>query len=241
MFSVNFSMLLRTLLFCSSASLVSAASADMPEILPNATDSQKDTFYFPPNCDLKPAFKGYSINHLSLVTSNLTRAITFYEEVIGLQHIFTYNASPKYHIAYLGHNTPGFTSCEEITQRKNEIKGLVEFIYLEGATNSPLPTMKKPNTYSHFGLIVPDVKVAEGRVAEWGGRVIKKAGEELDVTNNELGNAYGLGVEAIGALDDEELKAIVEAFKDARTGAIQSAFVADPDGNLIEIQPPVFE
>lgn len=235
-------MLLRTiLLFGSSAWLFSTAFADIPELSPNTTGPQKDTFFFPSDCDLKPAFKDYNINHLSLVTNNLTRAITFYEKVIGLQHIFTYNPIPKYHVAYLGHNTAGFTSCGEFAQRKSEIKGLVEFLYLEGATNSPLPTMKKPNTYSHFGLVVPDVSVAEERAAEWGGKLIKKAGEELDVTNNELANAYGLGVEAIGALDDGELEAIAEAFKDARTGAIQSAFVTDPDGNLIEIQPPVFE
>lgn len=125
--------------------------------------------------------------------------------------------------------------------RKNEIKGLVELLHLEGATNSPAPTMKKPNTYSHFGLVVPDVKEAEERVATHGGRVIKGAGEELDVTNNELANAYGLGVEAIGGLEEGDLERIVEAFRDVRTGALQSAFVADPDGNLVELQPPTFE
>ncbi|KAF1975004.1 hypothetical protein BU23DRAFT_441469, partial [Bimuria novae-zelandiae CBS 107.79] len=183
------------------------------------------------------AFHAYSISHLSLVTSNLTRAIAFYEQGLGLQHIFTYNPIPKYHIAYLGHNTANFTSCAEFTQRKNEVKGLVEFIYLEGATNKPLSTMQKPNTYSHFGLVVPDVKVAEERIITLGGKVIKGTGEELDVTNNELTNAYELGVEAIGSLQEGELEAIAEAFRDPSTGATASSFVADPDGNLIEIQP----
>ncbi|KAJ4353421.1 uncharacterized protein N0V89_005150 [Didymosphaeria variabile] len=213
----------------------------MPTTGLNTTPPHTNSFTFPPSCDLKPAFYGYSINHLSLVTPNLTRALTFYTQALGLQHIFTYNPIPKYHVAYLGHDTANFTSCAEFAQRKNEVKGLIELIHLEGATNHPLPAMKKPNTYSHFGLVVPDVKEAEGRIAAWGGRVIKGAGEETDVTNNELANAYGLGVEAIGSLEEGELEAIVEAFRDVRTGVMQSAFVGDPDGNLIELQPPVFE
>lgn len=101
--------------------------------------------------------------------------------------------------------------------------------------------MQRPNTFSHFGVVVADVKAAEKRIEEAGGRVIKRAGEEVDIRDGKLANAYGLGVEATGALTEEELEAIVEAFGDVRTGAVQSAFVEDVDGNLVEVQPVVFE
>lgn len=92
-----------------------------------------------------------------------------------------------------------------------------------------------------MGLIVPDVQEAQERVAALGGRVIKRAGEDVDIRDKELANAYGLGPEATGALEEDELEELVRAFGDYRTGTVQSAFVADSDGNLIEIQPPIFE
>ncbi|KAK7193445.1 hypothetical protein DPSP01_000008 [Paraphaeosphaeria sporulosa] len=102
--------------------------------------------------------------------------------------------------------------------------------------------MRRPNTFSHFGIVVPDVEKAESRIGDAGGRIVNRVGKEVDISDDALANAYGLRVEAIGELDEGELEAVVEAFNgDRKTGAIQSAFAEDPDGNLVEVQPMCVE
>jgi hypothetical protein len=58
----------------------------------------------------------------------------------------------------------------------------------------------------------------------------------MDSTNHAFANAYGLRVEAVGGSAEGELEAIFEALRDVRTGKVQSAFVADLDGNLVKMQ-----
>lgn len=90
-----------------------------------------------------PATLGYTINHFSLISSDLEKTRCFYGDVLGMRHIYTYHASPNYTIMYMGHaqggkNGTGFMTGEELLSEKDNMVGLIEFVNLKVSTESTL-------------------------------------------------------------------------------------------------------
>jgi lactoylglutathione lyase len=79
---------------------------------------------------------GYTINHFSLISSDLDKTRCFYGDVLGMRHIYTYHASPNFTIMYMGHaqggkNETGFMTGEELLSEKDNMGGLIEFVNLK--------------------------------------------------------------------------------------------------------------
>ncbi|KAH8177570.1 glyoxalase/Bleomycin resistance protein/Dioxygenase superfamily protein [Sarocladium implicatum] len=195
---------------------------------------------------------GFKINHACLNVNNLTASLDFYTNILGLSHIFTFHAADYFKIVYLGHisggvNGSGYQTPEEQNREKNNQKGLLELVWLDPEVleeGKPLPPLvgptQKSNTFSHFGLIVPDVPAMQERVINAGVEVVKKVGETIP--NDRLGAvavSYGLDRLPPGKETDQILAGILSTV-DA-TGGLAFLMINDPDGNLIEVQPLIEE
>ncbi|KAK2759954.1 hypothetical protein FQN54_002690 [Arachnomyces sp. PD_36] len=189
-----------------------------------------------PNEPADPATLGYSVNHFGLVVKDLDATIDFYTKVIGMRHIFTYSASDKFSIAYIGHshggkNGTGYQTTEEMLREKNNSGGLMEFLHLKGGNSAPLSSETRTTTFSHVGLIVPDIKATQDRMDKFGIKVLKRIGE-IPTPGGPLDNAFALGDDMTN--DQAVIAAALRGI--AGIGFEDFLVVADPDGNLIEIQ-----
>lgn len=206
-----------------------------------STNASYNSFYFPPSCNPRAAFTGYGINHLALIVHDITRSLDFYTRAAGLSHLFTYTpAGAEFvKIVYMGHNNNNtaidgpFASCEEFTAQKNSIKGLLELLYLENSTYTPRASTNLTNTFSHIGLIVPNITETQRRMKDLKVKILKPLGV-LPGLEGPVANAYGFGKLSTGNLCDEEKEAIIQGL--IPSGTLEHLFVSDPDGNVIEIQ-----
>lgn len=183
-----------------------------------------------------PATLGYSVTHFGLVVMDLEATLHFYTKVVGMRHIFTYHASDEFTVSYVGHaqggrNGTGYQTPEEMYREKNNLNGLMEFLHFKDANSAPLSSATTTVTFSHVGLIVPDILATQKRMEKFGVKILKRVGENPNA-NGPLDNAFSLG-DAI--TKDQAAKAA------ALKGIIGMGFpaflvVADPDGNLVEIQ-----
>ncbi|KAK5713117.1 hypothetical protein LTR15_011479 [Elasticomyces elasticus] len=192
-----------------------------------------------------PATLGYTINHFALNVNDLNSMVTFYRDVLGLRHIFTYTASLTYTVAYLGYshggkNGTGYQTGAELYAEMNNAEGLLELLY-HNATNSVngssalpfLPSTKIANTFSHIGLVVPDIEAAQRRMESQGVSIVKLTGEPI-AWGSEGAKAFGL----------DEAHWAREAARAALQGITEIGFdsymlIKDPDGNLVEVQQQV--
>lgn len=120
--SIAIAALLPTSLSCSPSQ---ANPSDGPSPLTIGTDGPAP-----------PATIGYTINHFALLVNNLTATRRFYGDILGMRHIFTFQASPTYSVMYMGHaqggkNGTGYMTGAELFAQKDNIEGLIEFVYLE--------------------------------------------------------------------------------------------------------------
>lgn len=185
-----------------------------------------------------PETLGFSLNHLSLIVSNLTASKTFYGDVLGMRHLFTAHLSPHYSITYMGHasggrNGTGYQTGAELLRDKNNAAGLLEFQFLDNAADvdERLASTRRANTFSHIGLIVPSLEKAQERFERHGVNITKRIGVPGDGAEGVL-NALGLGA---AALTDEEERALVSEGQ-LLVGFPQLLVIEDPDGNMIEVQ-----
>jgi lactoylglutathione lyase len=79
-----------------------------------------------------PATKGYFINHIGMLTSDLNRTSEWYKTVLGMREVFTMELSPEYTVMYMAHsqggrNGTGFQTGEEMGLEKNNMAGMIEF------------------------------------------------------------------------------------------------------------------
>jgi len=93
-----------------------------------------------------------------------------------------------------------------------------------------VPSTKVPNTFSHIGLIVPDVEAAQRRMKNHGVEIVKPVGEKVK-----------WGTEGAVAFGFDEAHSTVKDARAALAGIEQIGFdyfllIKDPDGNLIEVQ-----
>jgi lactoylglutathione lyase len=184
-----------------------------------------------------PATTGFFNNHLALNVRNVTASIDFYSRVFGFRHLFTYYLTQHYGFAYMAHasggkNGSGYQTTEEMIREKNNRQGLLEFQFYDvpEATSNLTASTKKTNTFSHIGVIVPDLTVALARFQEMGVNILSKPGD-IPPIGGELMHALGLG--SLKA-NDPDAQIIQGAFQALSSGLI---FITDPDGNLIEVLP----
>ena len=181
-----------------------------------------------------PATLGYTVNHFALIVNDIEASMHFYGKVLGMRHIFTYHASPAYEIAYMsyshgGKNGTGFRSAEELCSEKANIEGLLELLYFKDSKDL-VPSTKRTNTFSHVGLVVPDVRATQARMEKYGVNVVKRVDEPAEVAS-VIGTAYGLG--------ENPSEANAAAAGIAALGFNDFLIVTDPHGNLLEIQNQV--
>ncbi|KAF2813612.1 Glyoxalase/Bleomycin resistance protein/Dihydroxybiphenyl dioxygenase [Mytilinidion resinicola] len=169
-----------------------------------------------------PTTVGFNLNHIAIQVRNLTASRAFYGDVLGLRHIFTYEASADFAIVYMGHaqggrNGTGYQTGAEMARDQWNSEGLLELVW--SSENKHIDSAVFG--FSHLGLIVPDIQAFQDRLIARNIQVEKKVGE---LPSKDFGVYFGLhGKDPVLPKALEEL---VAAF----------VFVRDPDGYLIEVQ-----
>lgn len=149
--------------------------------------------------------------------------------------MFTFHASPFYSIIYMsyshgGKNGTAYQTGPELYSQKTNSEGLIEFIYSKNVAPRLEASTVRATTFSHVGIVVPDVKKAEERMREFGVEVLKGVGTFPNGDDPAAG-VFGLG-------NDERFAE--EALEGIRMiGFEDFLIVKDPDGNAVEIQQQV--
>ena len=190
-----------------------------------------------------PATLGFNINHFSLLVGDLEASIAFYTDLLGMRRLFTYNGNEFFKVAYLGYpsggrNGAGYQTPLELFREKNNKQGLLEFVYIapnvtDPPAERPLASSAKTNSFSHLGLVVPDLDAARERFKENNVTILADVGETPEPENIlPIVNAYGAGLLPEGSDD------VIEDLMTAMLGSGQATMIIqDPDGNIIEVQP----
>ncbi|KAL4927570.1 VOC family protein [Aspergillus undulatus] len=170
---------------------------------------------------------GYFINHVGLLPTNLAPLKHFYHDILGMRLIFDVQLTPEFTITYLGHgqggrNGTGFQTGEEFNREKNNLAGLLEIVTFNVSDDTLLGSVNSTNTFDHIGLVVPDIVV----------EVLKPYGEAIEMFTGPVNNAFGIdeyaGVHAAAKQRLMEAQGII--------GLPLLLMIADPDGNLVEVQ-----
>lgn len=186
------------------------------------------------DCPADAATLGFTINHFCLISKNLTTTEQFYGTVLGMRRLFTYHASDKYDVLYMGNshggkNGTGYQSGAELNNQKNNIEGLIEFFYIHDGDANLTASAVVPNTFSHIGLVVPDIVAAQERFETYGVKILKRFGDLPQNEPGPLANAYGLSV--LTAIEREQAIQGIAGF-----GFGNFVIIEDPDGNVLEVQ-----
>lgn len=219
--------------------LVAPSAACVPNIRSTTDTAQNQTYPWSKlgsDAPSDPETAGYFVNHLSLNVKNVTRSVEFYSNIFGLRHMFTFHVSEHITLTYMGHshggkNGTGYQTAEELTRQKNNVEGLMELIHVD-VPNKQLPgSAQVTTTFSHLGIVVPDIVATQKRLEAHGARVFKPLGQavrlEDEITKTTTFND-------IFKLDEEEQKLAWAVLEKVNSIVI---FVMDPDDNMIEIQP----
>jgi lactoylglutathione lyase len=211
---------------------------------PVRRDNDNATFSYPfleggSDLPADPSTTGYFINHFSLNTNNLTRSVDFYTGIFGLRHMFTYHLTKHMSVTYLGHsqggrNGTGYQTVGELIRNKQNSAGLLELVYFNTTSigGEPIPGPdKRASTFSHIGVIVPDPAATQERLEEYNVTIYKKLAEPMP-KDGPLGSPFALGDATY--LSPEAFEEIQEQMTLLNQLNI---FAADPDGNMLEIQP----
>lgn len=179
-----------------------------------------------------PATLGYTLNHLALVVNNIQATRHFYGDILGMRHIFTFHATDSYDITYMGYsqggkNGTGFQTGEELLRQQKNSQGLIEFLHHRNTSSTFPSSTTSLNTFSHVGLMVPNITQAQARMDQFGVTVLKRLGEDLK-PGSEVAQAYGVEGSA------EQEMAVTEGIE--AIGFAYFLLVSDPDGNIVEIQ-----
>lgn len=194
----------------------------------NITDEAIPSFNLGTDVASDPATLGYMVNHVCLNVQSAEESIDWYEAVFGLRLIFTQRVSEHFSISYMGHaaggrNGTGFQTAAEMNRDKNNREGMLELVSVEGVG---WDVQKTSNGLSHGGVVVPDIEGFQKRLDGMDNvKVVKAFGE---APSTAMPSYAGLA-----ALDQAEQDAIFEVIHDSNLPLI---FVADPSGNVWEIQ-----
>jgi lactoylglutathione lyase len=110
---------------------------------PPSTNEPTNPFVTGSDSPADPETLGYTINHFSLISSDLEKTRCFYGDVLGMRHIYTFHALANYTIMYMGHaqggkKGTGFMTGEELLSEKDNMAGLIEFVNLK-VNRTPIP------------------------------------------------------------------------------------------------------
>jgi lactoylglutathione lyase len=204
----------------------------------NSSSDSSDFFTVGSDGPALPETLGFALNHFSLIVSDLEASMHFYGTILGMRHMFTAHLSPTYSVTYMAHshggrNGTGFQTGEELLREKNNANGLIEFQYLADAADAEerLASTRRANTFSHVGLIVPDLLKAQEWFDEMGVKVTKRIGTPAGNIDS-VENALGIGREAL--TNETERALLVEG--QFMVGFPQLLTIEDPDGNMLEVQ-----
>jgi lactoylglutathione lyase len=223
-------MLLR---YCIALMLGSLAYACVPRDI----DNSDGPFTIGNDGPAPAATLGFAINHIGLVTKNLTGMKHFYGNILGMRLLFDAHVTPEFTVTYLGfaqggRNGTGYQTGAELLRDKNNLSGLIELVQFNVSDDNPQASTQRTNTFGHVGLIVPDLKKAQRWFEAKGATIIKKTGVPITAHTGRMQNAFGIG-EFAG-----EHFAAKEALVKAQSiiGFETFLVLEDPDGNLVEIQ-----
>ena len=132
--------------------------------------------------------------------------------------------------AHGGKNGTGYQTAEAMNREKNNREGLLELVSLSVPGWNLPASSKVPNTFAHIGIVVPDIEATQERLQKMGANIVKNFGEPMRLTG-AVANATGFG--DLSELDQEEIDLFLKVMDVSNTPLI---FVADPDGNLVEVQ-----
>ncbi len=219
------------------------ACGPLPHQVDGASEGGNVTYpYSDPGDDIAsdPATTGYFINHLCINVRNATESINWYTKAFGLRLMFTMHVSEHFSITYMGHshggrNGTGYQTSEELNRQKNNIEGLVEFLHLDVPSWDLPAGLVVPNTFSHIGMVVPDIGATQARLEAMGANIYKGYNEPF-VLDGPFADAAGLSKASLEEVSQEERDQILQILTPVNAPLI---FVADPDGNIIEVQPQV--
>lgn len=180
---------------------------------------------------------GYAINHFGLLTTNLAAMKYFYGNILGMRLLFDAHVTPEYTVTYLGYaqggrNGTGFQSGAELARDKNNLYGLLELVQFNVSDDHLVASTKRTNTFSHVGLIVPDIAKTQTYLEEHGVTILKKYGRPVTEMTGPLQNAFGIGEYAGAHIAAKQ--ALIKA--QGTIGIELLLMVEDPDGNMVEIQ-----
>ncbi|KAJ6262906.1 Lactoylglutathione lyase [Drechslerella dactyloides] len=198
------------------------------QFLPNGNRSDPP---LPPN---DPTI-GYKLNHLMLRIRDPVASMRFYIDLMGMRTVFTMNTGPLtiYYLGYPQTDTDradipawGQRTCDNLVHTL----GLLELYHLHGSEKQPAGYYTTGNDapnlgFGQVGFTVPDVPAALSRLKAAGVTVLKDLGvatrESIPLSKWEEDKGVG-----VGEIHPEYARILN-----------QIAFVADPDGYLVELVP----
>ncbi|CAG7922030.1 unnamed protein product [Penicillium olsonii] len=180
---------------------------------------------------------GFALNHIGLVTTHLDEMKAFYGDILGMRLLFDAHITPEYTVTYMGYaqggrNGTGFQSGAELAAAKNNLWGLLELQQFNVSDDRLVASTERTNTFGHVGLVVPDIVGAEEWFRSRGVKILKSVTEPLEEYTGAVPNAFGLG--EFAGLHLAAKKALIDA--QGLIGLDRFLMIADPDGNLVEIQ-----
>ncbi|OQE45904.1 hypothetical protein PENCOP_c001G08290 [Penicillium coprophilum] len=183
------------------------------------------------------ATRGFALNHIGLLTINLSAMKHFYGTILGMRTIFDAQVTPEYTVTYMGYaqggrNGTGFQTGAEMTAAKNNMYGLLELVQFNVSDDRLVASTERTNTFGHVGLVVPDVVEAQTYLEALGVRVLKRVGQAVEDFTGPVPNSMGIG--EFAGLHLAAKRALVKA--QGLIGFEMFLMVTDPDGNVVEIQ-----
>ncbi|KAL5364527.1 putative lactoylglutathione lyase [Aspergillus floccosus] len=183
---------------------------------------------------------GYKLNHSMLRIRDPKRSLHFYIDLMGMRTVWTMNTGP-FTIYYLGYPSTAddradlraWSARVSDPRTLTQTLGLLELYHIHGSEKPvadggiELDTGNTPPHlgFGHLGFTVPDVPAALERLRAGGVPVLKDLGDSSreSVPLSSWEEERGVGV---GAIHPN-----YKRFFD------QIAFVADPDGYIVELVP----
>ncbi|KAF7529781.1 hypothetical protein PCG10_006112 [Penicillium crustosum] len=183
------------------------------------------------------ATKGFALNHIGLLTTDLPAMKNFYGNILGMRNIFDAQVTAEYSVTYMGYsqggrNGTGFQTGAEMAVAKNNMYGLLELVQFNVSDDRLIASTERTNTFGHVGLVVPDVAEAQTYLEAQGVAILKRVGEAVEDFTGPVPNSMGIG--EFAGLHLEAKRALVKA--QGLIGFEMFLMVTDPDGNVVEIQ-----